>query len=222
MPALPFVPDVVRVDLVQSLGGDVDVLNRFHMDYSGMPTTSLLNTWATGIRAAWASDCAGMAPDQVVLKNVVVTDLSDDTGPTGEDVGTTDGSRGAGLSAAACVVASLEISRRYRGGHPRLYLPWGVDGDLETAQTWSNAAVSDFQAAMASFISDSLAAAPSGITPIGWVNVSYYHGFTNFTYPSGRTRPRPTVRGTAVTDGINSVLIRTSVGSQRRRNQFQS
>jgi hypothetical protein len=222
MPALPFVPDNVRVDLVQLIGADLDVLNRFHMDFSGTTSAANLSTWASGINTAWGAHLAALAPDQVQLTNVIVTDLSSDISPQGSNATVQSGTRGAGLSAAACLVASLEISRRYRGGHPRIYFPFGIDTDLASAQAWSSTFVGVAQTAINAFMAAALAAAPSGITPIGWTNVSYYHGFTNVTYPSGRTRPRPTVRGTAVTDGVNSILVRQSVGSQRRRNQFQS
>jgi hypothetical protein len=60
--------------------------------------------------------------------------------------------------------------------------------------------------------------APTALTPAFQVNVSYFSGFTNVTFPSGRIRPVPKLRSVPLVDTVTSWSTNPNVASQRRRN----
>jgi hypothetical protein len=69
-----------------------------------------------------------------------------------------------------------------------------------------------------SFNSTIITSPPAGMGVMLPVNVSYFQGFHNFTFPSGRVKAIPTVRPVPVVDLINNFSVNPHVGSQRRRN----
>ena len=204
------------------LSNDLDVMNIFHLQYTGSPGT-LSDTgaaaWATAINASWASHIRSFQTADYTLEHTTVTDLSSDTGGFGDAISGGAGTAGGpGLSAGAALVIKCKTERRYRGGHPRQYIASLPHTDLVDQQTWDGTFAANFATAYTNFRADANAGAPSGIRPSVDVNVSYFHGFTNHTYPSGRVRPIPNLRGTPLVDIITSFSVNPKVGSQRRRN----
>lgn len=220
MPALPSAANIIKAGFKMGLGTDTDALVRLFIAFSGTTDTTKMNAVATVLGDAWDSWLANVHPNQVTLEEVTTEDLTSDTSPSGSATYASVGGLTGGISAAASVVVSSEIARRYRGGHPRSYWPAGSESKLGSAQTWSSAFITDFVTAYTGFVGACVTGWPSGLTPAGFANVSYFHGFTNHTYPSGRTRAVPLVRGAAVIDAVEGWVVRQSVGSQRRRNQF--
>ena len=221
MPALPSVPKVVRVLVKGMLQDDLDVLNRLYFSYSGAaPTNTMLDAFCTAVFNAWVADMTPMQAASYTLLEVLAEDLSSPTGAIGAVVGAQVGTRaGATLTAAAAAVVNQQIARRYRGGHPKTFVVAGIETDIATVGTWKAAFTAALNAAWGSFITTIEGAGWAGAGAIEPVNVSYYQGFTNFTYPSGRTRPRPTLRAAPIVDLITGTSVRTIIGSQRRRNQ---
>lgn len=220
MPALPNAANIIKAGFKMGLGTDTDALVRLFIAFSGTSDTAKMNAIAGIFASAWDTWLASVHPNQVTLEEVTTTDLSTDTSPSGSHIDGTPGTLTGGLSAGACVVISSEIARRYRGGHPRAYWPMGSEAKLGSAQTWDPTFVTDVVTAYTGFLGALVTGWPTGISPGAFSNVSYFHGFTNHTFPSGRTRPIPTVRGAVVIDPVTAFLVRQSVGSQRRRNQF--
>lgn len=220
MPALPNAANIIKAGFKMGLGTDVDAFVRLFLKYGGATTTSNMDALAAALAAAWNTWLAPVAPNQVTLTEVTTEDLTTNTSPGGSASVSHVGSLTGGLSAAASVVISAEIARRYRGGHPRSYWPFGDESVLNSAQTWTSVFVGDVATAYAGFVNDIATSFPTGITYAGFWNVSYFSGFDNHTYPSGRVKAVPRVRSTPTLDLINSFVIRQSVGSQRRRNQF--
>jgi len=221
MPALPSVPKVVRVSVKQTLQEDTDVLNRFFIQYTGTaPTSTDLNTFSGATSAAWGTH---MSPEQntnISVTEVSCEDLSSATGAVGQSSLAQPGTRsGATLTAAVCLVLKLVIARRYRGGHPRTYLWVGSETDIATVQSWKATFVAEVEAAWVAFISEMASSVWTGGGSIQQVNVSYYEGFHNFTFPSGRTRPIPTLRSTPLVDVVTAIGGNQHIGSQRRRNK---
>lgn len=210
------------VSLIGTLDNDTDVVNRFFMDYaSGSPPTSL-NTMCTGIGTDWGTDMKALFGTPYTLTAVEAIDLASSTAPVGAIGTSVTGTRsGTRISASSCAIVRFHIGRRYRGGHPRAYLAAGTTSDLTTEQQWSAAFTAAVGSAWATFIGHVAARVNTayGISVSRHMNVSYYHGFTNVTYPSGRTYPRPTLRVTPVVDPVLSYTVNPHVGSQRRRNQ---
>jgi len=222
MPALPPVSNVLQVVLKgASSAADQDIINRFFIQYTGTAPTDLqLDTFSAAVGTAWNTDLAPFFKSTYALVEVETTDLSSSTAARGASNPLVTGSRAGGeLSAGAAVVIQLHVARRYRGGHPRLYLMAFTQTDLATTSSWLTASVNALESAYASFIAAVVSAPWTGATLTEQVNVSYFEGFTNHTYPSGRVRAIPTLRGTPVVDTITLATVNPRPASQRRRNQ---
>jgi len=206
MPPLPPVANVVKI-ITSGTYHDAKWLNIFYVQYdSGIPTAatlaSYLAVWAAAVDTAWGAE---MSADNEVTGHEAI-DLSSDTGATASVVDSTFGVRaGDFMPAGVALVMSHEISRRYRGGHPRSYLPWGTAGTMASGSTkdWDPAFLADCQTKF-----DTFASAISGhlILP------THFDSLVNVSYTSGGAR-----RVTPVVDGITSHIARPRISSQRRR-----
>lgn len=190
------------------------------MKYTGTaPAVTDLEYFLGVLKAECDSVIPPLCGPEIVLTGYIAEDLSADDAASAEISDDTPGTgETAALPAGLAVVSSYEISRRYRGGHPRSYWPIGLPSDIGTDQTWSSAAVTAFQSAIAGVL-DSLPASTSGGTTISsHVNVSYYSGFTSVENPiTHRYRNVPTLRATPTVDLVTSVVVRPYIGSMRRR-----
>jgi len=224
MPAYPPVPNVLRVDLHWAIGGDPLADTRLHFKYSGgPPAVADVTAFATDSNsAAVAQLVALLAADRSFL-GTKVTDLSSDTGAQGEvavsDPGTLTGT---GLAPGSSALVNYPIDRRYRGGKPRSYFPFGDNTKLATTGLWLATWVTDFENAVNAYINlmNGKSSGSTSITTL--VNVSYYKGFTSVQNPvTMRWRNIPTLRATPVVDDVapSSALGSVVVGSQRRRNR---
>jgi hypothetical protein len=220
MPALPNVTDVLRVELKWSIGSDTSIFTRLHFSFAGTgPTPTDCLTIAGDIGTSWVSDLKPLVFTGNELTSIRVTDLTTSSAGDATLPVTDNGSRtGSFLPAGACLLGNYEISRRYRGGKPRSYWPFGVQGDMQTGQTWTTS----FQSAATTGVVNFFAAVSlitwgsSNIT--GPVNVSYYDGFTVVTDPvTGRARNKPKPRTTPLVDPINAETVNPVIAYQRRR-----
>ena len=149
-----------------------------------------------------------------------LTDLSSPTAPqVVNSTGATGGAGAAPLSAGVAMVMKYHITRRYRGGKPRAYLPGMSSAYLTTPTEWNPASLANVTAGWITHLTAIAAATPVAAGTGTHVNISYYQGFTNHTYPSGRVKPIPTPRVTPLVDTINNVSGNPTPGSQRRRNE---
>lgn len=220
MAPLPVVPSVIRTALVFSYSGDTDVITRFFLKYTGTPPTNgELDSYAVAIGDYWGDFLKPYSTSIVSLETVEMVDLTSDTSAQGTATVGVAGTNGDEiLPADVAVVASYEIGRRYRGGHPRGYWPAGGSADLLNAQQWTTTFQGDFLTALGSFFSDVVGAGWSGSGSITQVNASLFEGFTVEISPStGRARNVPTKRASALVDPITTVVVQQRVGSQRRR-----
>jgi hypothetical protein len=220
VPPLPSVPKVIRVDQLFDIGADLSALTRFFIQFAGVnPSDAELVTFATVINGFAAADFpAYLHPDNAV-STTECTDLTSPVGAYGLFTAHTVGSSaGAPLPADTAFVSSYEIARRYRGGHPRGYWPFGASGYLVTPQLWDPTSVADFLAAVNAFFASVVGAGWSLAGTLLHVNVSYFSGFTVVVNPvTGRARNVPTKRASPLIDPVLTVVGRGRVGSQRRR-----
>jgi hypothetical protein len=175
---------------------------------------------AAGVGTAWGANIAPLISAGVALNLVECIDLTSATASVGSDSTVHNSSRGGSanvLGAATCI--SFKLNRRYRGGHPRNYWPAPSGADLSDSNTWTGAFVTAAHAGAVAFFAAVEALHGAWATTLDHVNVSYFHGFTNVTFPSGRTRPVPTLRGAPVVDDVVAYRVNPQVASQRRRNQ---
>jgi hypothetical protein len=220
MPALPNVANVLRADVLWTIGADSSASTRQFFRYSGgAPNSTDATAYAADIYGLVAA-MIGLYTSTTVLSGVRVTDLSSASGGQGVHAQATAGNRGTGeLPGATCVLVNELISRRYRGGKPRSYWPFGAQTDLNTPQTWSSTLLTTVDSDLATFYAGVIGLAEGSSTITDHVNVSYYNGFTVVTNPvTHRSRNVPTLRTTPVVDVITSFGAATRIAAQRRRN----
>ncbi len=207
MPPLPPVPNVVKI-VVGGTYHDAAWLNIFHQQYdSGAPTASslgdfLTDVWKPAVDTAWGAE---MSVDNEVT-SITGTDLASDEGVTVSIVDSTFGVRtGDFMPAGVALVMSAEIPRRYRGGHPRSYLPWGTAGTMESGSTkfWDTSFLADCGTKFVAFAD---AVQSHLYLP------THYDSLVNVSYVSGGAR-----RVTPQVDAITSYIPRDRISSQRRR-----
>jgi hypothetical protein len=158
----------------------------------------------------------------VTLTQIESEDLTSATGAVDTSVESVVGSRaGSALPSSTSLVSSYTIARRYRGGHPRAYWPFGADSDLLSETQWTSAFPTACDTGINAYFAALVAAGWSGAGTLTHVNVSYYEGFTVVTNPiTGRARNVPTLRVSPVVDLVTAVHSRSSIGTQRRRLGF--
>jgi len=216
---LPFVPKVVRSKIIHHLEADIDVMNTFFWQYSGTLSQADSDTFCAKISTEWAANVLPNLHSSTVLAEVQTEDMSSATAPTSVVVSNiAGGGGGTELGAGTAMVISARIARRYRGGHPRKYLGGLGSTNLATAQTWTAGVIAAFESAMETFVLNVDSAAIGAMGAVAAVNVSFFQGFTNHTFPSGRVRPIPNLRGTPLIDVITDWDVNPKVASQRRRN----
>lgn len=221
MPALPSPGKVVRLDIFLIVGANTRVRNRIFFTYAGAgPTIADMTTWLNTVSAAWNTNMVPQTNTGVVLWLLAGTDLSSASGTQVANAVTRTGTlAGVALPASSALVIKFKINRRYRGGHPRFYLPGRVSADLASTVAWVAGTGSAVATAFQAFITACVAGPPASFGAMSHANVSYFTGFVNKTFPSGRTRAVPSARVTPTVDAIQSYSANLQMGSQRRRSQ---
>jgi hypothetical protein len=215
---LPDVP-CVRVRLVYETPAGNDAGNRFYLSYSGSaPTGANCATLASDVESQWATHLAPLASAAWALTEVDVLDIATNSGLSGQWTGSTDGTRsGTQLPTQVATNVEFGISRRYRGGKPRMYLPPGNSADSANDNVWGSGFISGVNTGVAAFFSGIEGLSVGSMGTLQHVNLSYYKGFTNITNSSGRERAVPTYRATALHDNVVNYSCKASMGSQKRR-----
>lgn len=213
MPPLPVVPNVIKI-ILSSSRADSPVENILHMAYTGsVPDSPTLETWLTSdFVSPWETLIIAEGGTDLVNVSVEAIDLSSDTGGSAFVANTASGTRTGDVApASACVVSSWEIDRRYRGGHPRTYWPFGTAGTYEagSAKLWDSGFIADVQTKLETFVAGFQGTTTSGTTFTTLVNVSYVDKNLNPVKPYRRTTPQ--------VDAITSLIARQRICSQRRR-----
>lgn len=205
MPPLPPVTDVVKVNLGWGIGNNANAESILHFGYSGSPPAVLdCETIASAIQSAAITHLGPLISAYSSIQHVTVLDLNSNTGNEGTGGTPTSGTlSGTYLSANACVVINHQIARRYRGGHPRSYCPFGVQASLSSAGQWSSTFRSTVLTDWTAFIT-ACTSVTGGATALNeFVCVSYYND--------------KTLRVTPLVEPITGYVVRGRVGSQRRR-----
>jgi len=217
-PPLPASPCLrVRLDYTNTdtfLAG-----SRFFLSYAGAaPTGGNCATIASDIAGYWATDLAGLVNADWSLTEVDVLDIASDTGASGQWHGNNAGTlSGNNLPSQSAINVEYDISRRYRGGKPRMFLPAPTSGQLLDVGHYSSTFIGDVNTGVAAFFAAIAALSVGAVGALAHVNLSYYKGFTNITNSSGRERAVPTYRSSALLDTVTGYSCKGVIGSQRRR-----
>jgi len=205
MPPLPFVNGVLKLTLKFTLASGTPMYTHMFMAYTGGAVTNAqLTTYAQTVFTNWGTNLKASQSTAVTLAEVDATDLSPAGIVPGVFTGSTPGTlAGVVATAETCVLLNLVIGRRYRGGHPRMYLPLGNGAVLQDPQHWTVAYRSSVATAWAAFYNSIVGLSGSNPTCTGQVNVSYHSG--------GVLRPTPVV------DNVLAWNVNIIPASQRRR-----
>lgn len=218
---LPPLPDIGCVRVSLRYAGTPGTLfgNRFYISYTGTaPSGANCTTLAGDIETAWAAHMAAITSTEWALEEVDVLDIATRTGLSGQWTGATDGSRtGVALTQNVATNVEFGISRRYRGGKPRIYLPPGNQGDLADPSHWTSGYISAVQTAVPAFFGAIEALTIGGMGTLTHVTLNYYHGFTNKTDSSGRAYAAPNYTAVATHDNVTGYFPKVLVSQQRRR-----
>lgn len=221
MTALPAVPKAVRLDIHYAQDADPNIMNRLHFQYAGTLNTADAVTWLAAMNTALRTFVGALLNNQLSLYLMELTDLTSNTAPqVSNSTGQVGGDGNPGLSAGVAFVISYEVARRYRGGKPRTYLPGMAAGFLLNPSQWDPTEVTNIVTHWNTFLT-ACQVTPMGtaIGAITLVNISYYSGFVNHTYPSGRVKAIPQLRVTPLVDTILAIRGNNAPASQRRRNE---
>lgn len=203
MPALPDAPAIVRVRVVGSVNGSV-FNNIFHLQYSGSaPSVANLNALCTDVLTAWQTNFKSLVPSTVVLASADAQDLTNSSAAAGSATDTTAGTRaGTPLPNSIATCITWHINNRYRGGHPRTYLPGPCIADVTGGNRYTDAYVTAADAAAAAFLAALNAIAVGGST-YKMVCLSYHRSKVALAVPVPYT--------------IQSGLVDHRPDSQRKR-----
>lgn len=199
------------------------MITRYFVAYTGTaPAVADLTTFNNNISTAFSTDLASLFSDNGATLSTTTTDLSSSTSAEVTTSTVVSGTRvGVDTGAASCVVDSYTIARRYRGGHPRGYWPFGMIADRVNERTWVSTFVTACNTGFNAYFAAVLAGGWTGAGTLTHVNVSYYNGFLPVQNPiTKRYRNVPTVRAVPVVDLVTGTRAQASIGTQRRRIQF--
>lgn len=222
MPTLPAVPNVAKVRVQGTING-FPWNNLWFFAFTtgaGPATAGDMNALAQNVYGPYTADLRPLWDTETTLEEVDTEDLSSSSSATGAYVAHGAGVATARVDAAASVLCKQIITRRYRGGHPRKYLP-PLNGSLITDDDeWDHATITS---AATSFGADLQRVWTTPTVPYptihvtSMVNVSYYQGFTNIVKPSGRATSRATPRATPLVDVVAGIELEFRIATQRRR-----
>lgn len=221
MPALPPVPNVLKLEILYSMSTDLSTSNRLFFRYGGTPPTNQsLFDWINNNNGLWQTHIMPSTHPDTAVVGWRAQDLTSPTSAAAEVVVQTAGSAGGvALPAGVAMLVNYTVQRRYRGGKPRTYVQTGTSLDVGDEQHWSATFRTNFETQWNQFIAAMMATPPAGTTLTSHVSVSYYQGFTTTTGSTGRVRNVSTPRATPVIDVITTSKCDARFASQRRRNR---
>jgi len=153
MPPLPDAAAIVRVRVAGTVNA-APFNNLFHLQYSGAaPSVANLNAVCAAVLTAWQTNFKSLCPASVVLAGADAQDLTNAGAASGSATDTTAGTRaGTAMPNSVAAAISWRINNRYRGGHPRTYLPAGVIADVVGGNRWTDAFITSADSAAAAFL----------------------------------------------------------------------
>lgn len=219
MPPLAAAAGCIKVQLIGTNQGGLWMNNLHFQTEAGAAVpqdTGQIATFLNAIATSWGANIGPLCNDEVELTALTYTDLtaSDRVQFTSTLVTPEAGSRaGDPLPASIAMVMSLRVSNRFRGGHGRIYIPAGVQGDVVAGRQWSGAFNTAANTAVSAFRT-TLEALTMGVVLVRLVVLSYFSG--SHKTPDDR-HPLPVARPTPLPMLVTSARVRTRVDTQRRR-----
>ena len=210
MPALPNADHALKCTYQGSYLA-TNWVNVFYLQYAGTtPVDADLATIATGLRTAWNATLGSIQCNQVILTKTTVMDVSRNPGAYGENNTAATASGGTtGFPANVAVAISKKVARRYRGGHPRLYMTGTPTTASSDGKTILTATLAGWNTTVAAWLTQVNALTTASTGAVKLANVGYY-----FVSPP---KTPPQIRPVPVVELIVSVSINSRLDTQRRR-----
>lgn len=205
MPTLPAANHVLRCTYTGTFGASKWV-NVFHAQYAGGPISqSDIDSVTAALSSAWNTSLGPLISTSATLQHTTAQDLTSLTGVQSDNATSHAGSAVATQIAPANValVLSFKIARRYRGGHPRMYLTGQLTTQMQNQNAWLPTYVTTATTNANAWITAVNAITTTSITTLALCNLSYKSG--------GAVRPVPVV------DLISRAVVHGRVDTMRRR-----
>ena len=176
-----------------------------------------INALASTGRSAWITRIVPHMTSNFFLADVETVDLTD-TGDrsaiqTGTPVPGTDANPTSAIG--TCFMINFAIARRYKGGHPRVYLPPMAESSAIGGDTWSGPAVDNYKLSFDNWVSDVLAAlVGAGVS--GAIHVVPRYTYS-YSYDAVRHKVVKTRTGANGAPQVISTLGSSQIRTQRRR-----
>lgn len=217
-PPLPDVP-TLRAELAFLNTDSFQAGSRLFFQYSGGPPSALdCQSFGTALGNSWSTNIALLVHQDWSLNEVDVLDIATYTGHSSKvSMSHPGGYTGATIPASAAANIEFLISRRYRGGKPRMFSPPPGNTAMQSAGLWLPGFLPQWQTGMTAFIAAVVGQTFGSIVIQHHINLSYYHMFDNVTDSSGRIHAAPRYKATATSDIITGYALKQVIGSQRRR-----
>lgn len=135
----PYVSHTARVAL-RFTDGVGDYGDRIWWAYdTGTDNPDDYTTFAEQVSDAYSANLASSMATSIALVGVTVTGWASASAPVGEWEGNVPGTAGGTqLTSSTCFDIQFQVPVRYRGGKPRIYLPLGVEGNLQNPRSWKS------------------------------------------------------------------------------------
>ena len=219
MAALKPVAGVIKFRFIHHIGSDVDVGTHLYLHTTQVPTQAQMASVVDAAHTAYGTSCAALLHNLGSLEEVNCMDLSDPAGAFAANATPIAGTRaGSPPPANATALMTFPVARRYRGGKPRLYWPFGAQADIATPQTWTTAFTGACHTGVNGLYSAIVNNVNSWAPGAVMCNVSYYEGGEWKQDHLGNYHRIPTPRATPkVDDASGDFAFQVTFGSQRRR-----
>jgi hypothetical protein len=172
---------------------------------------------ADSIRASWATNFSPLCANAVHFNQVVCTDIGSTTPVVGTNTTVAPGTSGAGVieNSSLCALVNMHINARYRGGHPRSYLPLGYTTAQLNESQWTVGFQGQVATGIANFINSvRLSVAPVNGSAVSQVIPRYTYTLVNDSAHQRYIRQRT---GLKAVDVVQTYTCNPTYGVQRRR-----
>lgn len=156
-------PGVAQAVVTQHMAGHRcnNILHFYHGSTSPWSSTDI-QTLANTLFTQWTNVWKNQHASNVVYNSVAAVDLTNNTPFSATSTGSQVTAVGTGnVSPSLALMVNFNIAKRYRGGHPRCYLPGFESGALTASEDqWISAALTAATAGFVTIINAVVAALP--------------------------------------------------------------
>jgi len=179
-------------------------------------TQTEIQSLAAATSQAWGNHAVAISTTEVTLRTTTATDIGSATPVIGIDSNQHVGAIAGGTqTASTCAMMSFHINARYKGGHPRCYLPWGAPLNQSSEYQWSVSFQTSANNAIAGMINDIRGnVPPRGSSLVSHVVPRYNYQVVDDPVHHKYLRQRVSLKAVNI---ITSYSLNPTLGTQRRR-----